>query len=342
MKPIDRIRKMSADQPIDRIPFVPTLYEHCAALINKTPSQVARSKDLIVAAQLKGYEVYEHDLISVGIDIYNIEVEALGGSIVYPENTDIPGLTNHILEDTEVLTSLKVPDPESDGRMPLILDAAENIKKEVGSEVLVNGTIVGPFTLAALLRGFEKLIMDMMLNPCYARELLGFAVKVCLKYGEAMVKRGLGLSINESWIAPPLLSPRLFREQVFPWEQYLINELKAKGLANVGLISGGNTTPIVDDMLKTGTSLIMADYNCDLAYFKTKADQAGVVLRGCIDSKLLERGSKEMIYDAVNRVLDVGVSNGKFVIGCGVVSYTTPKEQVLLFKQAVMDYFKMN
>ena len=57
--------------------------------------------------------------------------------------------------------------------MPLLLEAAETINKEVGHEVAVPAAAIGPFTLATLLRGFEGFIMDMMLDPvrltCYQR-----------------------------------------------------------------------------------------------------------------------------------------------------------------------------
>lgn len=342
MKPIERVRNMNLGEETDRVPFMPTLYEHCAALIKKTPSEVAQSKELLVKAQLQGYETYGHDLVTVGLDIYNVEVEALGSVITYSDTNDIPGLTGHILADTDELEHLTLPDPEQDGRMPMFLGAAEEIKKEIGDEVLVNGTIVGPFTMAALLRGFEKFIMDLMLNPEYAEKLMKFTADVGIKYAEAMIKRGLGLSVNESWVAPPLMSPVLFKNQILRWEKYLIQQLKARGLTNIGLIVGGNTTPIIDDLVNAGSSLIMADCGCDLKYFKQKADEAGIILRGCIDSKMLEKASWEEISLATRAVLQIGSNGGKFVIGCGVVSYNTPKENVLAFKKAVEDYFTNN
>lgn len=339
MKPIERVRKMNLGESIDRVPFMPTLYEHCAALIHKTPSQAAQDKKLLVEAQLKGYETYGHDLVTIGMDIYNVEVEALGAEILYTDTVNIPGMKDHILADTDELGHLSVPDPEQDGRMPMFLEAGEEIKKAIGEEVIVNGTIVGPFTMAALLRGFEKIIFDMILNPEYADTLMKFTADVGIRYAEAMIKRGLSLSINESWITPPLMSPDLFKNQILKWEQYVIQSLKEKGLTSIGLISGGNTTPILDDLVLSGSSLIMADYGCDLTYFKQKANEANITLRGCIDSKMLERGTEEEIRKSTEEVLRIGMAGtGKFVMGCGVVSYNTPTEKLRYFKKAVEEY----
>ena len=62
---------IKSDKKPPRIPFVPTLFEHAARVINKTPSEVAQNEDLLVKSQLACYEKYKHDLVSVGVDIYN-------------------------------------------------------------------------------------------------------------------------------------------------------------------------------------------------------------------------------------------------------------------------------
>jgi hypothetical protein len=67
----------------DRIPFVPAIYEHKAALIGKTPSEVAQSEELLVYAALAEFETYRPDLLTVGMDVYNVEAEALGCKVKY-------------------------------------------------------------------------------------------------------------------------------------------------------------------------------------------------------------------------------------------------------------------
>ena len=103
--------------------------------------------------------------------------------------------------------------------------------------------VSGPFTLAAILRGYENYVMDMITDPDYARRLMDFTYQVGLTFGTAFVKTGAGLSINESWITPPMLSPEMFRDFPFRYERALIADLKKAGFSSIGLISGGNTWP---------------------------------------------------------------------------------------------------
>ncbi len=335
MQPKEMFTLMAKGEKPSRIPFVPTIYEHAARVINKTPSQVAADEDLVVESQLAGYELYKHDLISVGVDIYNVEYEALGAKVEYHENEELPSIDEVLVDSKNDLERLRIPDPESDGRMPLFLNAAQRINRELGQEVIVNGTVVGPFTLAAIMRGFENFIMDMVMDLEFAVELMDFAKKVSLRYAESFIKRGVGLSINESWIAPPLLSPNMYESHVMNMEKDMILELKSKGLKNVALISGGNTTPIAQYMIQTGTSLLLADADCDQEYYKEICAKNGILLRASIASKILETGTEKEMRKAAKKVIGTYSDYSRFIFGCGVVSYGTAPDKLLQLKRIV-------
>lgn len=339
MLPKERMKIVFDNKIPDRVPFVPTIYEHAAKLINKTPSEVACSEDLLVESQLKAYEIYKHDLVVVGMDVYNIEAEALGCSIKFFDNENLPGVANHILgDDKNKLYSLKIPDPNRDGRMMSLINASKRVKNKIGEEVLVSSAIIGPFTLASLLRGSEKFIFDMMEEEKFAKELLRFTREVGLRFGAEFVKRGIGVAINDSWISPPMLSPSLYKKFVFPEHKKLINGLKKKGLDKVSLISGGDTTSIAKMLMKTGTSLLLVDSNADLNYFKELSQRKLIVLRGTVSPKTIEAGIESKIREETKEVISKGAPNGRFIIGCGVVSYNTSSNDLLKFKKAVEDF----
>jgi len=276
----------------------------------------------------------------VGVDIYNIEAEVLGCEIRYFDNSpEIPGVVTHILEKNKnALNKLRVPDPFRDGRMPVFLEACQRIHQEVGKEVQVNATIVGPFTLAALLRKYENFVMDILDDPPYARSLLEFTFQVGLAYGTAFSKVGVGISVNESWITPPLLSPELFRDFPFPYEKELISRLKRVGFQSIGLISGGNTLPIAPYLVQTGTSILAADANTDQLAYKKLAQEAGIILRVLIDAKLLSSGTDKEIEEATLRVLKSCAGGSRFILGCGVVPYEADSKKILKFREVALAF----
>lgn len=63
ISPCERMTRVLAGEIPDRIPFVPTIFEHAGALLGKTPSELAQNADLIVEAQVCAFERYQHDLM---------------------------------------------------------------------------------------------------------------------------------------------------------------------------------------------------------------------------------------------------------------------------------------
>jgi uroporphyrinogen decarboxylase len=317
--------------------FVPTVYEHAAALIGKTPSQAAQDERLLADGQLAAYGLYRHDLISVGLDIYNVEAEALGARIQYYEDSRLPSCETAVISGEGDLKRLRVPNPEADGRLPLLLGACERVKRE--APVPVSGTLTGPFTLAAILRGFEDFVLDMLDSPEFALAQLQFAASVGLAFAEAYIKRGINIVINESWVVPPLCSPDLYRAFAQPAEKQLIAAICRAGAHDAALICGGNTTPIAKDLLDTGTSLIMADWGCDFEYFKDLCGQRGVSLRANIESGAVQDGDVERMGNELRQICERCKGYEKLVVGCGIVSFGTKPESVLQFKRLYQELF---
>ena len=112
-----------------------------------------------------------------------IEASALGCEIV-----TLPGQTPHanpVVHDlgTDV-ARLRVPDPEKDGRMPMVLEhfawLADRLP-QYGYEVTA-GFLHGPFDVALLLRGATDLMVEMMLRPQDVHPMMEIATETCIQY----------------------------------------------------------------------------------------------------------------------------------------------------------------
>jgi uroporphyrinogen decarboxylase len=115
----------------------------------------------------------------------------------------------------------------------------------------------------------------------------------------------------------------------------MIDELKAMGMKNVALISGGDTTLIASAMIQTGTSLLLADYNSDHLKYKELCRRHDVAIRASIESKVVQEGDDHEMLAASKVVIDHCKDYYKFIFGCGIVSYDTPPEHVLKLKSIV-------
>ena len=232
------------------INFEPVSYDHAARLISSSPWEVSRNADLLAAAHLKAMETYGYGNCVVGLDIYNIEIEAYGCTIIEPEKDGVPIAGEPIFSEVDEFYSLHL-DPSKDGRIPIVFEAAAKIS-EASPEAEVRIPLSGPFTIACHLLGMENMICELFTDPEPTTKALMHLAESQLRYGQAAIEMGFGVSMFESSVTPPLLSPQLFSDQVAPALAMILD-----GLPDAQLIIGGDTVHIAEAIASLSTSYII-------------------------------------------------------------------------------------
>jgi uroporphyrinogen decarboxylase len=334
----ERIEALLAGRPADRPPFAPAVYEHKAALIGTTPSHLARDPRLLERALAREIELYAADLITVGVDVYNVEAEALGCSVRYYSSNDVPSVESRVLEPGDGLGHLRLPDPRRAGRMPVFLEAGLLTQARFGGERLVRGAVSAPFSIACELVGSEKMSLALLDEPAWVAELLAFTASVVKIYGRAFAAMGLGLILFDSHASPPLVSPALYRRIILPPTAGVISYFRRDlGLPLVPYIIGGDTTLLLDEILATGTNNLLCDFRADLDGFIDRLSGRDVLLRRNLDPRFLLEASTSEIWDAVCRILEVGRRHPGFILGTGILPYDLPPEKVAAVREALVE-----
>lgn len=324
------VKSKLAGEKTERVIFCPAIYEHKAKLLNKSISEVAQDGKLLEQAVFAEYETYRPDMLAVGIDIYNVEVEALGSSIKYSQYPDmVPDIQNRLLDDISQVEKLKPVDIENSARIPQILRVTESVCKKLGSEIYVRGCVSGPFSMAAAMLGIESLLMACVLQPEQAKVLIDFCTEISIAHAKAYVKKGLCVCIFDSNAAPPLLSPELYQSLVLPGTIKIAKELKRTGSEFIEYVVGGKTDDIAADMADTGFDIILSDFPSESKIFTKLARNRQILVRRNINPSLIENGPREELSRQVSDVLTMVKKNGNFIVGTGVLSYNTPINNVL-------------
>lgn len=335
----ERVEAVYALESADRIPFVPAIYEHKGALIGKSPSEICRNPDYLYDGLMRELETYDPDMLVIGIDVYNVEAEALGCKVVYFEDSDdCPGIVDPIVDGPSALDKLGVPDPERASRMPLYLEVAERLQRDIGASVIVRGAVTGPYSMAAELIGAEKFVLLTIDDPAFARQVIDFCARVTVEFGKAFLRRGVEPILFDSRATPTLASPRVVRSLLLPvYRDYVLPELKAACGRFLPLIIGGNTTPIIDDLLATGATQFLSDHPANLAKWCEKALAARVPVRANVDALLVNRGPAAAVRRQAVEILRDFHNHPGFLLGCGVVAYDGVPEYVHAIRQALDD-----
>jgi hypothetical protein len=104
----------------------------------------------------------------------------------------------------------------------------------------------------------------------------------------------------------------------------------------VPCIMGGNTFPILDDILATGTDYVVCNVETDQAAFIAKAggSHPDVKIRVNMDPGIVACHSPERIHAEIDRILRITASHPNCLMGTGCLPYETPAENIRL----IMDY----
>lgn len=315
--------------PVDRIPAYPIVGQFNAQLIGATIREFLLNPKVFVNAQVAAYEQYRPDIIVMQGDLH-MDVEAMGNELKFPEDS-MCICTKHVLQDKGKLSTLQIPDPERDGRMPGYLEALVEAKRQI-TDSNVSGVIPGPWTTAMGLRGAEGLIKDAMKDPDYVHELMRFTTQVSIRFMEAIVPLKVGLSYSEAPASCSLVSPKLYRDFIFPYHKQIMDHFKEKR-AGIGLHICGYADPILQDMVDTGATNISIDAPTDLS--KAVALTRGkAVLIGNVNTNLFFLGSREDMKRAIKDCLDKAPKDSGYILASGCeVPAVAPPEKVKWFME---------
>ena len=313
----------------------PSIYEHAAAVIRKTPWEVSRNAELLFEAHAAAYRLYRHTPIMPGIDIYNLEAEAYGGVVRKPDGVGIPAISRPIFRSAAELLKLPPFDPRRDGRIPMAIGVAERLAHEF-PETQVRVPVSGPFSIASNLVGFENLLCDVAVEPEGVAAALMHLVEGQVAFAEEIKQHGVDVAFFESAACPPLLSPAMFRRVELPALKAIMARMAAVLGRPVPCIIGGNTEPILDAMLETGTGYLIAPCETDQQAFMKKVwDRTDVRVRVNIGVEVISGGSWQQIQANADRILGLVRGRPNVCLGTGALPYETPPENVLRLREYV-------
>lgn len=328
--------------PPRRVPlFLPAIYEHKAWFIGCTPSAISRDANLLARAVLAEHEAIGPDALVVGVDVYNLEAEAVGCKVTFYEgdDTSIPGISpgNHLLHVGDDLTNAPLPNPLKDGRMPVNLEAVRQVRRALGSDYWLRGSISGPFSLAISLVGAEAVFLSCYDNPDWVRSLLDYAGRIIKEFAKGYIDAGAELIVFDSQASPDLLSPQMYEEFVLPVTQELVQWAAGQGVRDMPLIIGGNTTPIAGLLAQTGANNLLCDFTSDFDEWAAACREHGRAFRRNISPRLIQSATPDEIHALAAEELRRGRDLPGFIMGTGVIAFGTPNENVLAIKRACLD-----
>jgi uroporphyrinogen-III decarboxylase len=316
--------------------FSPSVYEHAARVINKNPWEVSRNPDLLAQGNIEAFRLYKHRPVVVGIDIYNLEAEAYGAIVEHPSGDGIPAISRHTYSTLQELLELKPLNPKKDGRIPMVIQAAKQVARQC-PDADVRIPLGGPFSIATNLMGFEALLCEVLSNPDLVTDVLRHLVTGQERFAEEVVANGLDIAFFESAATPPLLSPAQFRQIELPALKEIMQRTAEVVAHPVPCIIGGNTAPILEAILETGTGYVCCPAETDQRVFMEKMrSHHEVMVRINMDPRPMTSKNLQAVYKEVDRVLALAENRQNVCLGTGCLPYETDPEIVVKTREYIL------
>ncbi|MGL4593273.1 MAG: uroporphyrinogen decarboxylase family protein [Thermoguttaceae bacterium] len=314
----------------------PSIYEHAAKLIGVTPWNASRDAELMYQAHAAAYKTYKHAPIMPGIDIYNLEVEAYGAVLEEPEGCAIPAVRNHPFQSIDAIFDLPPLDAKKDGRIPMQIEVARRLMATF-PEATIRVPISGPFSIASNLLGFDRVLLEVADRPARVRDALLHLVDGQLAFAQGVKDAGVDITFFESAACPPMLSPKMFREIELPALKRILEGMGKIIGRSIPCVIGGNTAPIVDLMLDTGTQYLICPFETNQESFLEKVkDRLDVHIRINCDLRIVSSGSHDEIRQEADRVIELCKKRPNSCLGTGALPFEASTENVTY----IMDYVR--
>lgn len=273
---------------------------------------------------------HQIECIKVPFDMA-VESEILGSAIEWGTYDTLP---------TEYMGAFDHPDKFTishnfldEGRIPLVLKTIELLRKRYDNEVAIVSSIVGPFTLASKVFGFETFFLWLVEHPELAHQALHRLTELAITYAAAQINAGAdAILIGEASCSGSLISAKTYSEYAVPYQTRLCATIQQ--VPSIMHICG-KTDRHLPHLLSTGVKAYSFDENANRGTLREHL-KGKVSLIGYIPTvEVMLRGTPQMVYESSLECLQSGVD--VLAAGCSMPPHTTSANLASMVK-AVHDW----
>jgi MtaA/CmuA family methyltransferase len=315
-------KKVMVFEEVEEVPAIPSVSGWVARFSGLPLKDLFYDPEAIVRAQILAQKTIGYDALFGYTDALYIP-EAFGCPIVFrPSGADVSPLE---IENEEDVKAIPVPNIRRDGRLPLLLNVAEQLVKLPEREVPVLSLFEGPFTTSSRIMGTERMMRALYKNRQIVERMLEKVGQFLFHFARALEEVGIdGLMIADPVSSSTMISTKFYDEFVMPHLQRLIKRLEIPVILHVC----GDTQPILHLMAETGARILSLDQCMDLALAKEMvAGRCGI--GGNVDPiHVLLLGTPEDVKRETLRCLQQGGKKGFILMAGCAVPPGTPKENL--------------
>ena len=322
----ERVLRTIRRQPTDCVAVAPYMYDVSVVAAGVSLLDYYTDAAVMARAQLRLHELVQQDVISVGSDNFYI-AEGFGCQTTREEQ-ELPALVKPAVDSLSDVFEIEPLDPQTDGRMPLMLEAIAKVRAAVGDEVAVRSPGTGPFALASYLIGTQQWLCEIGMieagmdgtNEEAVRHALDVTTETLIRFGKACWDAGADIiHCGDSLASCDMISPQTYQRFAMPYQQKVFQAWKEHGITGSILHICGDSTRVLDLYADTGADLIEIDNMVDLAVAKEKIGERVTLVGNVHTVTDLLQGNPQSVRAAAERCIRQAGGGRGFILGSGCI-----------------------
>jgi uroporphyrinogen decarboxylase len=302
---------------------------HAARENGVSQARFRRDARAVAASFIRAVETYGHDGVLVDISTATL-AGALGVPVDLPD--DLPArCRSPLLDRLEHAAGLPPPRIEGYFEVQTALEAVSLLKEHFGGEIAVRGNCdQAPFSLAAMVRGLENWMIDIVsAEPPLLDALLTYCARAVRRMLELMAAAGADiLSNGDSPAGPEMVSPAVYRRFAAPGEVEMAGLARSLGRPYILHICG-DTGPILADMAATGAEGLELDFKTDARRARDLLDGRTAFVGNIDPSGVLALGAPAEVERRTRELLGLFTGRSRFILNAGcAIPAETPAENL--------------
>ena len=169
---------------------------------------------------------------------------------------EFPVCVKGIIDEPENVGKVAIP-AEPAGYFQKFLEINRRAKALIGHEVFLGVSALGPFSAMCFLRGHEKMLMDMLLDPAFFTELMKKGEDVSMFIGRHCLALDLPwINMLEVFLIPGMVNPDFYHSHIAPHDDVVCKQFAPIPMPN----SSGAFMGRPEGQQKRGEGKLMYDY----------------------------------------------------------------------------------
>lgn len=267
------------------------------------------------------------------------DVSAFGVDLAYPFENSTPTTSRMAIRDFGDIESLRCPNPESSPMLCKTRDVIADLSRKIGTEKVVIGACIAPFSLPSMLMGTAKwmrLLYSSDLRNRYFNRVMDVCRQFVVQWAGLQFRAGAHVVVLADGMASASMIPRrVFERFALP----VIRETIAAMPGMVAYEAVGRAEPFIDLLKDIGAVALLIGEEDDITHCKQRTmNRVGLI--GNLNNMKLRRWSAARVELQAKSALKRGMAGYGFALANQgpEIPFDTSVEAVAALVNAVEKY----